>query len=89
MSGERTQEEEMQEAYEQKRQPNCVYCKHPLDIIRQPDISTIVWTWDKILKQYRKETEGCADEPYHYCEECKDSCEAADWGYFDEKLVSF
>ena len=71
MSGnEITQEHEMTLAYEQKRQPNCVYCKHPLDLVMQPDDTTIVWRWDKALRQYKKSEEGSAEKPYHYCCEC-------------------
>jgi hypothetical protein len=89
MASELTQEQEMTLAYEQKRQPNCVYCKHPLDVVREAQTETLVWTWDRILKQYKKSEEGCGDEPYHYCEECKHSCEAADWSYIDGKLIDF
>lgn len=86
---EKTQEQEMKLSYQQRRQPNCVYCKHPLDIIRQPDIGTIVWTWDGALNKYNKSEEGCAENPYHYCEECKDGCEASDWDYVDEAYVNY
>lgn len=67
MSGERTQEQEMALAYEQKRQPNCVYCKHPLDRVMQPHDVTIVWMWDDVLKKYKKSEDGSAEKPYHYC----------------------
>lgn len=80
---ERTQEQEMALAYEQKRQPYCVHCKNPLDEVRQEQSEDIVWKWDKRLRRYMKETNGGAEKPYH------PACDAADWSYIDERLVSF
>lgn len=86
---ERTQEQEMVLAYEQKRQPNCLYCSHPLDEVRQTQDEEIVWKWEKILKQYKKSEDGSAEKPYHFCYKCKDNCEAADWAFIDYKLIDF
>lgn len=79
----------MKEAYEQKRQPMCVYCRHPLDRIVEKQDQDIVWTYDKILKQYRKTEDGVGEKPYHDCGKCADQCYAEDWGYIDERLVTF
>jgi hypothetical protein len=83
MMDEYSQEQEMALAYEQKRQPNCVYCKKPLDEVRQLQDEEIVWRWDKKLNQYMKSEEGSANKPYH------PACDSADWGYIDEKLIAF
>ncbi|MEP0825931.1 MAG: hypothetical protein HRF40_10630 [Nitrososphaera sp.] len=83
MSGERTQEQEMAQAYKQKRQPVCVHCNSPLDEVRQLQDEEIVWRYDKQLKRYVKSEEGSANKPYH------PKCDSADWGYIDERLVSF
>jgi len=84
-----TQEQEMALAYQQKRQPNCVYCSHPLDEVREPQDELIVWRWVSVLKQYQKSEEGSADTPYHFCLQCKDNCEASDWQFIDYKLINF
>lgn len=89
MAEEITQENEMQNAYEQKRQPNCTYCSHSLDEVREPQDETIVWRWDSALRHYKKSEEGSADAPYHFCLQCKDNCEAADWAFIDYKLINF
>jgi hypothetical protein len=85
----RMQEEEMAVALKQKRQPICIYCNHPLDEVREPQDELIVWRWVSVLKQYQKSEEGSADAPYHFCRECEDNCEAADWQFIDYKLISF
>jgi hypothetical protein len=79
----RTQEQEMENALKQNRQPLCVYCNKPLDEIRQEQNEDIVWKWDKQLKQYKKSSDGTAEKPYH------PACDSADWSYVDERLVSF
>lgn len=89
MMDDMAQERETVLAYEQNRQPNCVYCRHPLDEVRQDQDEVISWTYDKILKQYEKSEGGEADTPYHECSECNDSCQAADWAFIDYKLINF
>lgn len=78
-----TQEQEMKNAYSQKRQPMCVYCKKLLDEIKQMQDEELVWRWDKKLRQYKKFEEGSAERPYH------PACNSADWAFIDERLVNF
>ena len=90
MSGyEKTQAQEMREAYEQNRQPNCIDCSHPLDIVMQPQDLTLVWRWNQSLKKYTKSEEESSDRPYHYCYQCQDTCWAEDWDYIDYRLINF
>ncbi len=86
----KTQEEEMKLAAEEKRQPICVYCNHPLDTVIEYQDTGIVWTYSKHLRKYLKDdTDGDADEPYHICSKCKNQCEAKDWDFIDYKLIDF
>lgn len=84
-----TQEQEMALAYQQKRQPNCIYCLHPLDKVVEYQDEKIVWTYDKKLKVYEKKNEGVGEKPYHDCSACEDGCAAADWDFIDYKLIDF
>lgn len=85
-----TQEEEMKLAAMEKRQPNCVYCKHPLDTVIEYQDMRIVWTYSKQLNEYLKDSsDGDADEPYHMCRKGEKSCEAKDWGFIDYNLIDF
>ena len=83
------QEKEMKLALRDNRQPNCVYCDHPLDSVKQLQNEDITWTWNKLLKRYDKSDDGGAERPYHYCGECRDNCEASDWNYVDERLIDY
>ncbi len=86
----KTQEEEMKLAAGQKRQPICVYCKHPLDTVIEYQDEGIVWTYSKHLKKYLKDdSDGSADEPYHMCGKCNNGCEIRDWDFIDYKLIDF
>jgi hypothetical protein len=86
MSGEyaRSQDQEMALAFNQKRQPMCVYCEKPLDRILQTQYENIGWEWDGKMKKYiKQECGGDSDKPYH------SSCGAEDWDYVDGELVSY
>lgn len=85
---EKTQDE-MELAYNQRRQPGGVYCNHLLDEVRDPQDEVIFWRWDRLLRQYKKSEEGSAEKPYHHCYECKDSCQAEDWAFIDDKYINF
>jgi hypothetical protein len=87
MEYEKTQEEEMKLAAEQKRQPICTYCNHPLDTLIEYQSTRIVWTYDKQLKRYMKDDNGDGDKPFHNCSKC--SCEAYDWEFIDYNLIDF
>jgi hypothetical protein len=89
MAEELSQETEMILVYKQSRQPNCVYCNHALEEVRQDHYQVIVWPWDKILKQYMKSEEGSSQRPYHHCSECKDNCEALEWRFIDFQYIDF
>lgn len=52
---ERTQEEEMELAFSEGRQPNCVYCEKPLDKIVQTQYENIKCEWNRELKKYVKQ----------------------------------
>ena len=86
----KTQDEEMKLAEKLRRQPGCVNCKHPLDILVEYQDVEIVWKYDKALGKYQKrDDDGIAEKPYHKCDRCKDGCETADWGFIDYKLINF
>jgi len=83
-----TQEEEMKLAIQEKRQPMCVYCEHPLDTLIEYQSTRIVWTYNEGLKKYLKDdSDGDADKPFHNCSKC--SCEAYDWEFIDYNLIDF
>ena len=76
--------EEYELAKKEGRQPICIYCGKPLDEIRQMQYEFIVWRWDKDKKCYIKDDDsGDTDRPF-----CA-SCEAEDWDFVDENLVSY
>ncbi len=84
----KTQEEEMKLAIQEKRQPICVYCNHPLDTLIEYQDTRIVWTYDKELKRYLKDdNDGDADKPFHNCGKC--ACDAYDWEFIDYNLIDF
>lgn len=86
----KTQKEEMKLAFEQKRQPICVYCNHLLDTVIEYQDAMIVWAYSKELNTYLKDgSDGDADEPYHICLKCKNGCEVKDWDFIDYKLIDF
>jgi hypothetical protein len=82
------QAEEMRLAAQQKRQPICIYCRHPLDNLTQTQYQFIYWTWNPKTKTYDKDdSQGDADKAYHKCEVC--GCETKDWDFVDQNLVSY
>lgn len=82
------QEEEMKLAAEQKRQPICTYCEHPLNKVRQYQDTVIIWTYNPNTKTYEKDDSGgSADKATHECDKC--ACEASDWDFVDENLIDF
>lgn len=86
MSGEYepTQVKEMEHAFDEGRQPNCIYCSKPLDRIAQTQYDRISWEWNKKLNLYIKVSScGDSDKPYH------PGCGAGDWEFVDNKLVSY
>lgn len=80
----RTQEEEMKLAKEEKRQPFCVHCTKPLDRISQTQYEFIDWEWDRKRKRYCVKTVG-GDSDKPFCA----NCEAKDWEFIDFGLVDF
>lgn len=82
-----TQEEEMTLANEEGRQPRCIYCKHPIELLRQTQYENIRWTWNKTTKKFDKDQDGTSDAAYHSCKQC--SCEMSDWDFVDEVMVDY
>jgi hypothetical protein len=78
-----TQAEEYQLAQKEGRQPRCIYCGEPLSKIRQTQYCYLTWTWSEEHKRYLKSEDGDAEPA-----ECA-NCEAGDWDFVDEKLVSY
>ncbi len=84
----KTQEEEMKLAVQEKRQPICVYCNHPLDMLVHYQETKIVWTYDTQLKKYLKDySDEDVEKPFHRCGKCK--CESADGDFIDYNLIDF
>lgn len=79
----RTVAEEYALAKKEKRQPRCVYCGEPLELI-QPQQLDIKWTWIEQEGCFRKHKgEGDADHPM-----CL-ACGAEDWDFVDEQEFIF
>ena len=74
---EKTQAQELADAAKEQRQPTCVYCKKPLDVVAQTQYEYILWVWSETDGQFHKSDSssyggGDADKPYHQ------GCEAED-----------
>ena len=71
--------EEFKLAKQQNRQPRCVSCKEPLDVIRQTQYDHIAWKWNSSTMRFEKQKgSGDADRPHcSYCD-----CSA--WEMLDE-----
>jgi hypothetical protein len=74
-----TQIEEYQKALKEKRQPLCVNCDKPLDIVEQVQTELIRWTWDADKKRYlKKYSEGGSEgQPVHQ------GCDMGDWDFVE------
>lgn len=77
------QEEEYRLAKAENRQPRCVQCGHPLNVIIQTQYEDLKWTWDEEAKSYSKHDSGDADKPSCYW------CGGEDWNLLDEKYYTF
>ena len=74
---EKTQAQELADAAKEHRQPICVYCKKPLDVVAQTQYEYILWVWNETDGLFHKSDSsfdgtGDADKPYHQ------GCEAQD-----------
>lgn len=70
----KTQLQELEEAAREGRQPLCVGCKKPLDVVCQQSSSYFYWEWNDKEKRYRQSDDfGDADKPFHV------ECDWADW----------
>jgi hypothetical protein len=72
----KSQIQELQDAVKNHRQPICVECHRPLDVVVQPENTITVWEWDG--KQHRFVKRGpyqtVSNAPRHA------QCGALDWG---------
>ena len=74
----KTQAQELADAAKKKRQPICVYCEKPLDVVIQTQYDYIYWTWSDEEKMFMKTNgEGGADKPEH------GGCGARDWDFIE------
>ena len=79
-----TQQEEFDKAFKEKRQPYCIYCKNPLDSIRETQEVDLFWGWDAKKKIYVKgEGNGCSNKPY-----CA-NCEVKDWEFTNNGYADY
>jgi hypothetical protein len=85
----RTQAEEMALAAKENRQPNCVYCRHPIQKVAEEQYDDITWIWNAETRKYEKETEDDSDQPYHECSECPDGCHVHDPDFTENKLIYY
>src|SRR3712207_850437 len=67
---------ELQQAVKQHRQPSCVHCDRPLDVVVQPESTITIWEWDTKLNRFVKRGpyKAASDAPRHA------DCGALDWG---------
>lgn len=67
----RTVKQEFEQALQEKRQPNCPYCRKPL-VVEQEQTDSICWLWNSEQNRYEQyEEESCGDEPR--CMSCASS----------------
>jgi hypothetical protein len=79
----RTVEEEYFLAKIENRQPLCVYCGKPLEVV-QTQLEYIHWAWDpKTSRMEKREAGGDADPA-----ECL-NCSASDWDFVDYDMVNY
>ncbi len=62
----KTQQQELEQAVVEQRQPLCLGCQRPLDVVRQMVPTYHTWAWDRIASRYQKhEAFGDAQTAYH------------------------
>jgi hypothetical protein len=69
-------EQELTNALAQGRQPICIYCRAPLEVVYPVFHSWVEFVWDKDKKRYKKiKWSGGVQKP-----KCK-RCESKDWDF--------
>ena len=79
-----TQQDEFDLAKEEGRQPRCIYCEKPLDVVREEQTVDIVWTWNRETMSYDKNDEG-GDSDKPYC----GNCAAKDWEFSNNGTIEY
>lgn len=66
-----TQLEEIEKAAQENRQPSCVYCGKPLDVVYQFQPTHLYWVWNETAGCFtRSDEDSDAGKPYHDSDEC-------------------
>ena len=71
------QKEELELAVKEGRQPLCVRCHQPMDVIEQESPHFIVWEWNGEMKRYYSHDEVSNDAPAAIHVDCDNS----DWDF--------
>lgn len=74
--------EEYQRAKAESRQPECPYCRSPLEI-KQTQLEYVLWKWNAKTGCYDVELDGEGSDPF-----CA-ACGTQDRGFIDHDLVDF
>jgi hypothetical protein len=75
---------EFELAQREARQPNCIYCGHPLEI-GQTFYTDLRWEWNTAKCQYQKLEDRDADCNKPYCL----NCEVRDWDFTNNRWVQY
>lgn len=85
----RSQQEEMELAVKEMRQPICVACGHLLHTVQEHQNENIEWTWNPETRIYKKGEDGDSEGPFHACSECPDGCQVQDYAFTGNALIDY
>jgi len=75
--------EEFEKAQKEGRQPKCIYCGEPLEVVETQGIE-LKWVWNEKTKKFEKiEGDGWSDKPA-----CA-NCEVKDWDFTNNGFCEY